>query len=56
MDLYNRLKAIFIMAGPNVIESEEHVMYMARQLRDFLQVIMLNLYSRQVLIKQTVQV
>tara|TARA_Y100000590_G_scaffold80432_1_gene89313 strand:- start:3266 stop:4060 length:795 start_codon:yes stop_codon:yes gene_type:complete len=36
MDLYNRLKnKFFIMAGPNVIESEEHVMYMARQLRDF---------------------
>ena len=36
MDLYNRLKnKFFIMAGPNVIENEEHVMYMARQLRDF---------------------
>jgi 2-dehydro-3-deoxyphosphooctonate aldolase (KDO 8-P synthase) len=36
MDLYNRLKSnFFIMAGPNVIESEEHVMYMAKQLRDF---------------------
>ena len=36
MDLYNRLKSkFFIMAGPNVIESEEHVMFMARQLRDF---------------------
>ena len=36
MDLYNRLKSnFFIMAGPNVIESEEHVMYMARELRDF---------------------
>ena len=36
MDLYNKLKNnFFIMAGPNVIESEEHVMFMARQLRDF---------------------
>lgn len=36
MDLYNRLKNnFFIMAGPNVIESEEHVMYMARELKNF---------------------
>lgn len=36
MDLYNRLKnRFFIMAGPNVIESDEHVIFMARQLRDF---------------------
>jgi len=36
MDLYNRLKNnFFIMAGPNVIESEEHVLFMAKQLKHF---------------------
>jgi 2-dehydro-3-deoxyphosphooctonate aldolase (KDO 8-P synthase) len=36
MDLYNKLKNnFFIMAGPNVIENEDHVMHMAKQLRDF---------------------
>ena len=36
MELYNKLKhTFFIMAGPNVIESEEHIMFMAQQLKDF---------------------
>ena len=35
MELYNRLKNnFFIMAGPNVIESEEHVLFMAKQLKN----------------------
>lgn len=34
MDFYNELKNnFFIMIGPNVIESEEHVMFMARELK-----------------------
>ena len=36
MDLFNRLtNKFFIMAGPNVIENEDHVIFMAKQLRDF---------------------
>lgn len=34
--LYNQLKAaepFFLLAGPNVIESEEHIMYMAKQIK-----------------------
>ena len=34
-NLYQRLKNnFFIMAGPNVIESEEHVLFMARTLKE----------------------
>jgi 3-deoxy-D-manno-octulosonic acid (KDO) 8-phosphate synthase len=32
---YNQLKEkFFVIAGPNVIESEEHVLFMAKQLKE----------------------
>jgi len=37
-DLYQKLKNnFFIMAGPNVIESEEHVLFMANELKKIMQ-------------------
>ena len=36
-NLYQRLKNnFFIMAGPNVIESEEHVLFMAKELKNIM--------------------
>ena len=45
----------FIMAGPNVIESEEQILNMAQKLKIFLINMMFILFLKQVLIKQIEQ-